>query len=62
MYNADTTTKPHADAYIELPHYHKHYDNASVILYYTLGAFPLLCFWQSDEFAKFFYSQNQSVQ
>lgn len=27
--------KPHADAYIELPHYHKHYDNASVILYYT---------------------------
>ncbi len=44
MYNADTTTKPHADAYIELPHYHKHYDNASVILYYTLGAFPLLCF------------------
>lgn len=29
--------KPHADAYIELPHYHTHYDNASVILYYTLG-------------------------
>ena len=26
-----------------------------------LGAFPLLCSWQSVEFAKFFYRQNQSV-
>ncbi len=36
--------KPHADASVELPHYHKHYDNASVILYYTLGAFPVALF------------------
>lgn len=36
--------KPHADAYIELPHYHKHYDNASVILYYTPWGVPVALF------------------
>ena len=43
--------------------HHLYNDGRMYLIETSKGAFPLLCFWHFDnEFARFLYSQNQSVQ